>query len=83
MQEYLNLNALLMVLFGGLFGWAARGAYVEYQAREAARLLDVIQKSVERRIALKSKPKDPAAIAEEAREAAVVELIKDEVAGLK
>lgn len=83
MFTFLTIDNLVILTGAALAGWAAKGAYVDYKSKEAARLLSEIQAKVARRKALVSQPTDPDVVAAHAREKALVELIKDEVVELK
>ena len=78
-----HLDLIISHVAVAVSAWIARSAYEKYKATESERVLKAAQKAIERRIALKSKPRDPAALVHEAQEAALVQLIKDEAAGLK
>lgn len=83
MFNFITVDNLIVLAGAVLVGWAANSWYVQYKSKEAARLLTEIQAKIARRKALVSQPTDPDVIAAQAREKALVELIKDEASELK
>ncbi len=83
MFSFITVDNLIVLAGAVLVGWAANSWYVQYKSKEAARLLTEIQAKIARRKALVSQPTDPDVIAAQAREKALVDLIKDEASELK
>ena len=78
-MEYLTLPALIAAAALVLGGWVARGFVQHRQDTERARLLDNLQSAIRRLNELKAPGRTPEQIAEEAREAALLAAIKEEV----